>query len=545
MDKKSIKEILGEIPFAVELYWLLRQRGKQLKSRYSLKALQAALPDIIDQVRPFAEKAARDGAQEMGAQEVRGGGKHIFIFANLHYWIEHAALLGLALAGQGHKVTLAYLPYSEWNKPISRFDLRRQNIYTRQVLQEATPLLKIVSLLDINPIFQQVPPEVAAMVDQVSLFDSQYTLQVERVGKNHPFYQMRHERNHAAARATLNWFQNHRPDVVVVPNGTILEFGIVYNTARHLNIPAVTYEFGDQRERIWLAQNSQIMRQETDSLWEARREQPLTAVEFDRLRSLFVARQRAALWENFSRTWQGTPTQGGGRVRTALDLDGRPVVVLATNVLGDSLTLGRNIFSQGMEDWITRTVHYFAEKPEVQLVIRIHPGETLTRGPSMADVVEKALPDLPAHFRLVKANDKINTYDLVEIADAGLVYTTTIGMEMAMNSIPVVVAGETHYRGRGFTTDPSTWEEFFDQLDKLVAGPREQRLLPARSELAWQYAYRFFFEFPLAFPWHLVYAWEDYKARSMKYVLGPEGQARYGQTFRYLTGEPIDWTPKG
>ena len=76
MDKKAIKEILGEIPFAVELYWLLRQRDKQLKSRFSLKSLQASLPDIMDQVRPFAEGAPKNG-------------KHILIFSNLHYWIEH------------------------------------------------------------------------------------------------------------------------------------------------------------------------------------------------------------------------------------------------------------------------------------------------------------------------------------------------------------------------------------------------------------------------------------------------------------------------
>ena len=42
--------------------------------------------------------------------------KKVLIFATLHYWIEHAALLGMALAGLGHEVTLAYLPYANWRK---------------------------------------------------------------------------------------------------------------------------------------------------------------------------------------------------------------------------------------------------------------------------------------------------------------------------------------------------------------------------------------------------------------------------------------------
>jgi len=32
--------------------------------------------------------------------------KKVFLFAALHYWIEHAAVMGITLAGLGHKVTL-------------------------------------------------------------------------------------------------------------------------------------------------------------------------------------------------------------------------------------------------------------------------------------------------------------------------------------------------------------------------------------------------------------------------------------------------------
>ena len=32
------------------------------------------------------------------------------------------------------------------------------------------------------------------------------------------------------------------------------------------------------------------------------------------------------------------------------------------------------------------------------------------------------------------------------------------GMEMAMAGLPVIVAGKTHYAGKGFTIDSPTWQ---------------------------------------------------------------------------------------
>ncbi|HVN56310.1 MAG TPA: hypothetical protein VMT46_18420 [Anaerolineaceae bacterium] len=524
--KDTLKEILGEIPLTAELYWLMRQRGKPI-SRFSLKHLQEHLPLIMAEAAPYAKTAPV--------------GKRIFIFASLHYWIEHAALLGIALAGQGHKVTLGYLPFGEWQKPISRFDLRRQNAYARRILSGAEPLIEVAPMLETRPYSRTLPGDLLQAIDLVTQYDVQYTLQREEIDRKSEIYTLRQERNQAAARSLLTWLQSHRPDIVIVPNGTVQELGVAYRVAQHLKIPVVTYEFGDQRERIWLAQNHEVMRQETDGLWRARQDSPLTPEQMERLHALFAARQRGQMWENFARRWQGTPSQGGETARAALGLDQRPVVLLATNVLGDSLTLGRQVFSQTMAEWIARSVQYFAGFPDAQLVVRVHPGEVLTHGQSMVDVVHQVLPRLPEHIHLIGPTDKINTYDLIDVADVGLVYTTTVGLEMAMNGLPVIVAGQTHYRGRGFTIDPDSWVMYFKQLGHVLANPQAARLSRVQLERAWAYAYRFFFEYPQPFPWHLVRVWEDVKNRPMTQVLSSEGRERYGATFGYLTGEPIDW----
>ena len=403
-----------------------------------------------------------------------------------------------------------------------------------------------VSFLDLKPA-SVLPAALQADVEEVSLWDAQYTLMREEVDmaspKDRAVYDLRMKRNTFAARAALEWMQTRKPDVVLIPNGLILEMGIVFRVARYLSIPAMTFEFNDQREQIWLAQNTSIMRQDTDYLVEARCRLPMTDEMYERLADLENARRGARVWGKSRRLWQYVSAQGAEQTRKALNLDDRPVVLLAANVLGDSLTLGRNIFAESMSEWITKTVQYFAKRTDVQLVIRVHPGEKLVpMAKSMGTVVQEALPEIPSHIHLIKALDNINTYDLIEIASLGLAYTTTVGVETAMNGIPVISCGQTHYRGRGFTIDPNSWDEYFATLEKVLYDLPAQRLPEEQVAKAWNYAYRFFFEYPNPFPWHLLHFWKELQEWPVQRVLSAEGQAEFGDAFKYLAGAPRDWT---
>jgi hypothetical protein len=520
----TIKDLLGKIPYSAELYDVLRPGRPQ--TRYNLSQLEQALPAALAQARPFSEKAP--------------AGKRIVLFATLHYWVEQAAIIGLALRGLGHDVSIAYLPYGDWRKPVTTFDLRRQDLYTRRVLAPIQGLVRSVSLLDVNST-AELPIELAQAVEKASAFDTMYTLQVEDFDQNSELYRLRLERNRAAARAARAFLKAEQPDTVLIPNGLVTELGIFYQVARQLDLLTVTYEFNDQREQIWLSQNNIVMQQNTDALWAARGAMPLAETEREQIAGLENARTSAGKYGKGTRFWQDVASVGGEAQRTALGLDQRPVVLLATNVLGDSLTLGRNVFTASMAEWITKTVQYFATRPDVQLVVRIHPGERLMKGPSSLDVISAALPVMPEHIKLIAPLEKVNTYDLMEIAGLGLAYTTTVGMEMAMRGVPVILAGQTHYRGRGFTYDPSSWDEYFAMATRLLSDLSANRLTPEQVESAWNYAYRFFFDFPLPFPWRLMHFWKDLEEWPIARVLSEEGQLQFGKTFDYLAGQPLTW----
>ncbi len=526
VGKEAIKKFFGNIPYTAELYWLFRQQGKPI-NRFSLKNLEKNLPGLIAETAELKKTAPK--------------GKKVFIFATLHYWIEHTTLLSFALSAQGHDVTLGYLPFCEWRYPINRFDLRRQNAYAKNIFRKTAPLINTVSFLSRRASYIPLSNDLENSVKEVSIFDSQYTEQIEDIDVNSEIYKLRYRRNRDAAQSLLEWLRSEKPDVVIVPNGTIMELGICYRVARSLKIPTITYEFSDQRKRFWIAQNSEIMRQDTNELWKARIDEILSEDHLEKVKALMISRQKASLFENFSRLWQGIPTQGAEKTRKNLGLDQRPIVLLATNVLGDSLTLGRQVFTKSMAEWIERTVQYFVARTDAQLVIRVHPGEIKSRGISMVEIIHRLMPELPEHIHLIKPEDKINTYDLVEIADIGLVYTTTVGMEMAMSGIPAIVVGETHYRNRGFTFDPDSYVNYYKLLGAMLENPDSFRLEKEKIDLAWKYAYHFFFDFPKPFPWHLVRMWEDYKQIDLKSVFSPEGLAVYNESFQNLVGKPLEW----
>jgi hypothetical protein len=276
-------------------------------------------------------------------------------------------------------------------------------------------------------------------------------------------------------------------------------------------------------------------------MWAAKKDEPFTDAQREQVRELFITRQEAGLFRNFYRKWQDVPAEGETELRAKLNLDDRPIILLAANVIGDSLTLGRADFTRDMTSWLKRTLAFFADRPDLQFVLRVHPGERNLDGPSVADLVRKELPGLPRHMRIVAAGDPVNTYDLIAVADLGLVYTTTVGLEMAMSGLPVIVAGRTHYRGKGFTLDPGSWQEYFAQLESCLADPLGARLSKDRINQAWHYAYRFYFDYPQPFPWHLLHFWGDVKNSPPKNMLAREGQRQYRPTFTMLQGEPFDW----
>ncbi|MBN1264762.1 MAG: hypothetical protein JXA25_04665 [Anaerolineales bacterium] len=531
--REWLKNLLGDMPGTAELAQALFYQDRPPTSGYKLERLSAVLPQWVqeaDKARAVCNKPSE---------------KRILLVGFLRWWLEYAAALGLLLYGQGYLPELAYVPYREWLGEVNKFDRRRQASLIERTFNPARQLLPLHNLS--RPVSVPLPEKLLKRIEELTLIDVQYSRQRETLhlgpgGEDEGLYQLRWERNKTAAEAVYSLLSSGAYQQVIVPNGSIFEFGAVYQTARFLQVPVVTFEFGEQRERIWLAQDSEVMLQDTARLWLERGDLSLTDKEEQAIQDLYAARMGGELWKNFQRRWQASGQAGGEAVRTQLGLDAdRPVVLLCTNVVGDSLALGRQLFTNGMVDWLARTAEYFAEHPQAQLVIRVHPGELRSVGDPSVDIVRRTLPAIPENIIIVPPESPVNTYDLIQIADLGLVYTTTVGMEMAMAGIPVMVGARTHYRGKGFTIDADTFAEYAGNLDVFLENPEFFSVPEEQALLAWRYAYRFFFEFALPFPWHIVGFMKDIKERPIAQVSSEAGMEKYGLAVRTFAGEPLQY----
>ena len=540
--RTAAKGVLARLPGTAELYQHVWADRTVPTGGYSLDRLAERLPGWVEAVTRARQEREPDPLRSgVGAIQPR----RLLVFGYIQWWLEYAVALALLLRAEGHAVDLAFLPYRRWQVDPHPFDLRRQRAYLRRALQ---PLMAEVGLVSLGSQADRLPQALAGEVEAQSRLDVQYTLQREEIDLEHDpevgqLLALRRERNLAAAGEALGLLRDPGYDAVIIPNGSILEFGAWYRTARFLRTRTVTYEFGERRQHLWLAQDAEVMRLPTDGLWAARGAQPLEQHQLDRLEELYRARRGGRSWTHFSRQWQRSESAGAQATRQRLGLvAGKPVVLLCTNVVGDSLALDRQVFTRGMADWLAETVRALGARADVQLVVRVHPGEMLGAGHPSVEIVRQVLPKLPPQVAVIPPDSEINTYDLIELAHLGLVYTTTVGLEMAMYGVPVVVAGYTHYRGKGFTIDPASMQEYLDQLDRLLREPLGRVLPREQVDLAWRYAYRFFFEYPFPFPWHLISFWEDLADRPLEAVVAGGGSEHYARTLRALAGEPVNWS---
>jgi hypothetical protein len=146
-----------------------------------------------------------------------------------------------------------------------------------------------------------------------------------------------------------------------------------------------------------------------------------------------------------------------------------------------------------MMDWILFSIDYFRGRPELQLLIRVHPAEIQGGLPSRQRVsveLKKHFPTLPKNVFLIDAESPLSTYALMEKCQCAIIYNTKTGIELAARGMNVIVAGEAWIRNKGFSTDvvsSSNYKEVLDQIPPSLSLSKKNQLL------AKKYAYHYFF----------------------------------------------------
>jgi hypothetical protein len=153
-----------------------------------------------------------------------------------------------------------------------------------------------------------------------------------------------------------------------------------------------------------------------------------------------------------------------------------------------------------MLEWLVQTCEYFATRPDLQLLIRVHPAEISGFPPSRQPILtelRKRLPVLAPNIIVVPPESGLSTYALMSLCNSAIIYGTKMGVELTSVGLPIIVAGEAWIRNKGLTHDASSPEEYFRLLAQL---PFADRLPPTQLARARRYAYHFFFNRMIPLP---------------------------------------------
>lgn len=281
--------------------------------------------------------------------------------------------------------------------------------------------------------------------------------------------------------------------------GMYVPDGIIGEVARRRNVRTVCWNEGYRRHTFIFSHHDtyhRTMLSEPTATWE---HMPWTDdMELEILEYLKSRWYGTHDWIGYTQDW----SEDVSAIATGLGIDlTRPCVGLLTNVIWDAqVHYGGNAFSNMLE-WVLETIRYFGRRPDLQLIVRVHPAEVRGAHPSrqlMVDEIKRAIPALPENVFVIPPDSPLNTYAAMLKCDAVIIYGTKVGVELSSFGLPIIVAGEAWIRNKGLTLDATSAREYFELLDRLPLG---ERMSEAAVQKARKYAYHYFFRrlIPLPF----------------------------------------------
>lgn len=289
-----------------------------------------------------------------------------------------------------------------------------------------------------------------------------------------------------------------RPRRVMAVHGIYVDHGTTCEVAKKEGYPIVVYTFPYRKNTIMLCHGDtyhKALVTEPTQLWESL---DLTPEMSQRLDDYVISRQRGS---QDSITYHLNPIEDKMALIGKLSLDEtKPIVSMFTNVIWDAQIYHSYSAFLDLLDWLFQSVDYFINRTDVQWVIRIHPAEVKawkkTEQP-LAEELRCRYGELPPHIKVIPPESDISSYILAEMSKASIIYGTKMGLEIALRGVMVIVAGESFNRGKGFTYDVSSKEEYFSLLDRITTMPRNSVEI---MEQARKYAYHFYFRRQMDFP---------------------------------------------
>lgn len=288
--------------------------------------------------------------------------------------------------------------------------------------------------------------------------------------------------------AGLRYLEQKKPAAVIVYNNRYSVNNAFSAAATQLGIPSYSIHGGWHITRrptslsmMKLGTSMQnIFKSES---WMKHRMKPIGSREVDLVKEHFVG-----LWEAASPFAYSSSLRGSlpSEIRSKFCISDEKRILLATMSSEDEILGARligassassevkTVFSDQL-DWLESVIEYAESRPDTHLLVRLHPRMFPNKreqvlSPTVIQI-NRIMEHAPENVSLNIPSDAIGLYDLMQIVDVLLNYSSTVGAELAAFGIPVVTP-----RNDKFETYPEeinkvgrSRQEFFEFIDQALS----------------------------------------------------------------------------
>lgn len=292
-----------------------------------------------------------------------------------------------------------------------------------------------------------------------------------------------------------------KPVALLISHGVYTDYGPPAVLASQKEIPTLSwlsgYSIGSHYFTARKKEGMIGLANMSEAEWQDRARTPLTVEENKRLDHFLYQRYFGGSALDLGNLNQPRDKES---LRAEFGIDNhKPIVCLFAHVNWDFSFDMFTMFFSNPNSWILESMRKMMEITDINWIIRMHPGEMIQKAVfSTGDLIRAHFKVIPSHMKILRADSNINTYGLYQLIDVGITIFGTPGLELAVMGKPVILAGKAHYGEKGFSCDVHSREEYFKSLEKNSG---MKRLSDEQIELARRYAYSYFIERQIPFPW--------------------------------------------
>ena len=262
---------------------------------------------------------------------------------------------------------------------------------------------------------------------------------------------------------------SNKIDLILMSHGIYTTWEPIVEFCNKKDINFVCYDRAKTKNYININVNQNSPNWDFSSAWSRYQKQSLNEIENKMVNNYLKERefQKGDVYSyNFSK--RETNIYNLKR-RLGIQKDG-VIITIFTNLIWDAANVSRDIAFKNPLECITKTIDYFKTNNSVQIIIRTHPAEkVLGTEEKYSDLVlDYFQNDLPDNVTIIKPEDSVNSFSVIEMSDIGVVNTSTVGLEFAIQGKPILLISETNYRNKGFTFDVENEAEYFSLLENQI-----------------------------------------------------------------------------